>query len=283
MSSNENLVVNKLIYQAQICESLNNWEDCFKLIEESIKMKKEEISNFQVLIYEDSAKKILEKKLKKILYTETLEEEDSSNDSKMIYVLKDILVEAKRDIIEFCDKIVKFIDSVMLKKPHLKEFHKFYYSKLKADFILHHHLLEDNSIKDSLNLNLNKEINTSSNNFNTNNLTKNSNTNLLLQAYGLYKSSYDEFEKQKLFLTGCILTTRLISSYCCFIHKYQTICMNDKNNPIEILETYSDKLSKLIVNIKNGIYREDEYNDKDYRSIINQNQIIKNYLEIISK
>lgn len=279
MSSNENLVVNKLIYQAQICESLKNLEDCYKYIEESIKLKKEEISNFQVLLFEDSAKNVLEKKIKKILYTESLEEEDNSKDSKMIYVLKDILVESKKEVIEFCDKIVKFIDSVMLKKPHLKEFHKYYYGKLKADFILHHHLIEDNQVKESLNLN--KEIN-SSGNFNTQNLSKNRNTDYLLQAYGFYKSSYDEYEKQNLFLPGCILSTRLICSYCYFINKYKNISMNDKNDPLNILETYKEKMNKLILNIKNGVYREDEYNEKDYKSIINQTNLINQYVNLVS-
>ena len=47
MTTQENIASHKFTYMAQICAKIEQWEDCFKYIEEAVKIKKEDISNFQ--------------------------------------------------------------------------------------------------------------------------------------------------------------------------------------------------------------------------------------------
>jgi hypothetical protein len=220
MLSYENLIVEKLTYQAQVMKNLEDWNHCYKYIEEAIKAKKEDVSNFQLILFEDSVLKILSEKLSNYEYTKQLGQKERKNKgSLLVYVLDELKNSEIREIFELCEKILKMIENVFLKKKDLMDYHKSYLDKMRGDLYLIQDIIAKDSEKtNKQNSSINKDYSTLSLSF--------------------YKSCYqDYFENEKCFcLKGCQLSLRVGITYSWVLSKI----IKDKNKSVELLSKLND-------------------------------------------
>lgn len=268
MSSYDNILVDKLTYQAQISAKLEMWTEAYKYIDELTKAKKEDLTNFQLTLYENCCIQMLKMKYKKLEEIKILEKQETRNkDSMLVYIIEDLKTSIKNEITEFCEKTIKSIDGVLLKKTDLRDYHKAYYNKMRGDFYLYQEIIK---------VEMKSKAKQSSSG-----LIQEKDTVSLIDAY--YKTAYDAFfvGEKRLYERGCMFCLRVILAYCFFLKAFNRKSY-DYN---DLLKKFSDeyKLSDVFKNNVIGIEGKTKNNNKEEQEteVSGETFSLENYISVI--
>lgn len=223
----------RLIYQSMVAESIGEYEDSYKYLEDLIKSKKEDISSSAVILLENVAKIIVKSKQKS--YSAAISSkklENSLGNVKLDHLLHELITSLYKETLTSIDKTIKLIDNYLLKKSSLSDIHKNYYLKIKGDLLVIQEELTNDFLKADLS-GANLEV-------------KEKESNIMKTAEAIFDQIFSEFfVKKKLYTRGDSMSVNITYSYAYF-QVFHGIKLENRSQALTVLDNCINDCESVI-------------------------------------